>query len=101
MTAMMAQFRNLSARTLIAVLVMAAWLPAGNPVWADVTAQDLPVLGDASSSLISPEMERQIGGQFLKQLHAALPTVNDPILKYWVDRHITGLAQHSQYNDSL
>ncbi len=98
---MMAQFRNLPARALIAALVMAASLPGGNPVRADVTAQDLPVLGDASSSLISPEMERQIGSQFLQQLHAALPTVDDPILKYWVSGQISELAQHSQLRDNL
>jgi beta-barrel assembly-enhancing protease len=64
-------------------------------------ADDLPMLGDASSSRISPELERQIGTQFLQRLHAALPTVNDPILKYWVNRHITDLAQHSQLRDNL
>ena len=74
---------------------------ASGPAGADVAADDLPVLGDASSSLISPEMERQIGGQFLKQLHAALPTLDDPILKYWVTWHITDLAQHSQLRDNL
>ena len=42
---------------------------------------DLPTLGDASSSLISPEMERRIGEDFLKQVRAALPTVDDPIGK--------------------
>ncbi|HEX7035468.1 MAG TPA: M48 family metalloprotease [Pseudomonadales bacterium] len=73
----------------------------GAPLRAGVSAEDLPVLGDASSSLISPEMERQIGSQFLKQLHAALPTLDDPILKYWVTEHITDLAQYSQLRDNL
>ena len=76
-------------------------LLTGGAARADVDADDLPMLGDASSSLISPEMEREIGGQFLKQLHAALPTVPDPILKYWVTQHITELAQHSQLRDTL
>lgn len=71
------------------------------PGRADVKADDLPVLGDASSSLISPQMERQIGRQFLQQIHAGLPTVQDPILKYWVNWHITDLAQHSQLRDNL
>lgn len=72
-----------------------------SPLRADVAPEDLPVLGDASSSLISPEMEREIGRQFLKQLHAALPTVSDPIMKYWVTWHITDLTQHSQLKDTL
>ncbi|MEQ8859708.1 MAG: M48 family metalloprotease [Pseudomonadales bacterium] len=71
------------------------------PMRAEVGTDDLPLLGDASSSLISPEMERQIGGQFLKQLHAALPTIDDPILKYWVSGEVTDLAQYSQLRDNL
>lgn len=43
---------------------------------------ELPSLGDASSRLISPEMERQLGEEFLKRVQATLPTVEDPILKY-------------------
>jgi predicted Zn-dependent protease len=74
---------------------------AAAPGRADVEAKDLPVLGDASSGVISPGMEREIGSQFLKQLHAALRTVDDPILKYWVTWHITDLAQHSQLRDNL
>lgn len=101
MTAMIAQIRNLSAQALVAALAAAACLLTSGTVRADVTARDLPVLGDASSSLISPEMERQIGSQFLKQLHAALPTVDDPILKYWVSWQISELAQHSQLRDNL
>jgi beta-barrel assembly-enhancing protease len=74
---------------------------AGGTPRADVRTHDLPVLGDASSGLISPGMEREIGSHFLKQLHAALRTVDDPILKYWVTWHITDLAQHAQLRDNL
>ena len=88
------------ARAALGAALCALVLNAG-PARADVAADDLPVLGDASSSLISPEMERQIGRQFLKQLHAALPTLDDPILKYWVTWHISDLAQHSQVRDNL
>ncbi len=91
---------GIRARVLIAVaacLATFAWSSAS----ADVSPEDLPVLGDASSRLISPEMERQIGSQFLKQLHASLPTIDDPILKYWVNRQVTDLAQHSELHDNL
>ena len=64
-------------------------------------SEDLPVLGDASSSLISPEMERQIGRDFIKQIHAGLPTISDPILKYYVTGQLNELAQHSQLKDNL
>ena len=65
------------------------------------TSRDLPVLGDASSSLISPDMERSIGEQFLKQLHASLPTISDPLLKYYITTSLADLAQHSELRDSL
>ena len=64
-------------------------------------ADDLPVLGDGSSSLISPAMEKRIGRDFLKQVHAALPTISDPILKYYVERHIADLAQYSQLREKV
>ncbi len=63
--------------------------------------KDLPVLGDASSSLISPEMERQIGRDFLKQIHASLPTIDDPLLKHYVAKHIADLSQYSQLKEKV
>ncbi len=86
--------RHIACVTVVLALVAA-------PLRAGVGTEDLPVLGDASSSLISPEMERQIGSQFLKQLHAALPTIDDPILKYWVSNQIGDIAQYSQLRDNL
>ena len=61
----------------------------------------LPTLGDASSSLISPEMERRIGEDFLKQVRAALPTVDDPILKYYVEKQVADLAQYSELREAV
>jgi predicted Zn-dependent protease len=84
---------------IVTALVGLAMLFA-QPTAADVSA-DLPVLGDASSSLISPEFERQIGDGFLKQIHAQLPTISDPILKYYVSGQLAQLAQHSQVKENL
>tara|TARA_A100001037_G_scaffold304269_1_gene340548 strand:+ start:3557 stop:5023 length:1467 start_codon:yes stop_codon:yes gene_type:complete len=61
----------------------------------------LPVLGDASSSIISPQMERQIGRNFLRQIHSSFNTVRDPILKYYVNGQLRELAQHSQLKENL
>jgi predicted Zn-dependent protease len=63
--------------------------------------QQLPSLGDASSRIISPQLERQIGEGFLRQLHAAMPTASDPLLKYWVENHLTELAQHSELREAI
>ena len=61
---------------------------------------ELPSLGDASSRLISPEMERQLGEEFLKRVQATLPTVEDPILKYYVETQLAHLAQYSELRDA-
>ncbi len=67
---------------------------------ADV-ADDLPMVGDASSRLISPQMERELGENFLKQVHAALPTVDDPILKYYVQHQLAELVQYSELREPI
>ncbi len=69
-------------------------------VHADVS-DDLPVVGDASSRLISPQMERQLGEDFLKQVHAALPTVEDPVLKYYVQRQLASIVQYSELREPV
>ena len=82
----------------------AALLACVNLVLAPVHANEdlqIPDLGDASSGIISPEMERRIGEDFLKQIHAALPTVQDPILNYYVDVHMSQLAAHSQLRERV
>ncbi len=61
----------------------------------------LPSLGDASSRTISPQLEKQIGDVFLKQLHASLRTSNDPLIKYYVTTQITDLAQHSDLREAI
>ena len=61
----------------------------------------LPSLGDASSSIISPQLEKQIGASFLKQLNANLPTVDDPLMKYYVAQQIRELAQYSDLREPI
>jgi predicted Zn-dependent protease len=80
----------------LAVCVALAFGPAAHAEVPD----ELPALGDASSSLISPALEREIGQQFMKQVRSALPTVDDPILKYWVGNSLNDLAQYAQLNDT-
>ncbi len=64
-------------------------------------SKQLPSLGDASSRIISPELERRIGESFLKQLHAQLDTVEDPLLKYYVENQLKGLVQHSDLREAI
>jgi predicted Zn-dependent protease len=64
-------------------------------------ADDLPSLGDGSSSIVSPAMEKRIGREFLKQINAMVPTIDDPILKYYADRSVADLVQYSQLNEKI
>ena len=80
-------------------LILLCWALGGASALA--SPDRLPSLGDASSSMISPQLEREIGESFLKQLHAALPTVADPLMKYYVNGQLTNLAQHSELRDGL
>ena len=61
----------------------------------------LPSLGDASSRIVSPELERQIGEAFLKQMHATMRTSSDPLVKYFVATQISNLAQFSDLKEAL
>lgn len=63
------------------------------------THQDLPVIGDTSSGLISLDMERELGQQFLRSLRSQAPTVSDPLLKDYLEFLIYRLASHSQLQD--
>lgn len=68
---------------------------------ASASPNSLPSLGDTSSSLISPQLEKQIGESFLKQINSALNTVDDPLMKYYVSAQLTNLAQHSELRDAI
>ena len=68
---------------------------------APTAAQNLPSLGDGSSRIVSPQMERRIGEAFLRQLHANLPISEDVIVQYYVENHMQNLAQHSQMREAL
>ena len=59
----------------------------------------LPELGDASSALFSPEAEKAIGQQLLKQIRSQLPTISDPILKYYTSVHLYRLAAQSELKE--
>ena len=63
---------------------------------AATVSSELPELGDSSSGVVSLEMEQEIGKQLLRQVHAEVPTVSDPILKYFTETQLYSLAEHSE-----
>jgi predicted Zn-dependent protease len=68
---------------------------------SQVMAQNLPSLGDGSSRIVSPQMERRIGEAFLRQLHANLPISEDVLVQYFIEQHMQNLAQHAQMREPL
>ncbi len=61
--------------------------------------QNLPELGDRSSGIVSLEAERKLGQQFLRSVLAQVPTVDDALLKDYVEHLIYDLAEHSELKD--
>lgn len=67
------QYRHrLTARLLIVLWLVCSPLPT--------TASTLPALGDASSSIVSPEQEYRLGRAWLRQLRAQAPLIHDPLI---------------------
>lgn len=62
-------------------------------------ANDLPSLGDASSAIVAPEQEYQLGRAWLSMLRGQVSQLSDPQLKDFVERHVYRLAETSQLQD--
>lgn len=62
-------------------------------------ADDLPSLGDASSSIVSPEQEHRLGRAWLGLLRGQVAQLSDPQLKDYVETSVYRLAETSQVQD--
>lgn len=60
---------------------------------------DLPLLGDTSSSMISPAQERQLGQNWLRLYRSQVPTSSDPLIIDYLEQLLERLAVHSQLED--
>lgn len=60
---------------------------------------NLPSLGDTSSSIMSREQEYQLGRAWLSMLRGSVRTLEDPLLKDYIESHVFGLAETSQLDD--
>lgn len=60
---------------------------------------NLPSLGDTSSSIMSREQEYQLGRTWLSMLRGSVRTLEDPLLKDYVENHVYRLAETSQLDD--
>lgn len=59
-------------------------------------ANDLPLLGDTSSSMISPAQERQLGQNWLRLYRSQVPTSSDPLVIDYLEQLLGRLTPHSQ-----
>lgn len=62
-------------------------------------ANDLPSLGDASSALVSPQQEYQLGRAWLSIVRGQVSQLSDPQLKDFVESSVYRLAETSQVQD--
>lgn len=69
------------------------------PQLAQADEFNLPSLGDTSSSIMSREQEYQLGRAWLSMLRGSVATMDDPLLKDFVERHVFSLAETSQLSD--
>ncbi|WP_043257567.1 M48 family metalloprotease [Pseudomonas sp. QL9] len=62
-------------------------------------ADDLPSLGDSSSSIVSQEQEFQLGRAWLSMLRNQVDSINDPQIKDFVESSVYRLAETSDLQD--
>lgn len=60
---------------------------------------ELPMLGDTSSSMISPMQERVLGQKWLRLYRSQVPTSSDPLIIDYLEQLLNRLAVHSQLDD--
>jgi predicted Zn-dependent protease len=62
-------------------------------------ASDLPSLGDASSAIVSPQQEHQLGRAWLSLLRGQIRQLSDPQLKDFVESSVYRLGETSELRD--
>lgn len=86
-----------AARTSVKALLLSLMAIVAAPLAANEF--NLPSLGDTSSSIMSREQEFQLGRTWLSMLRGSVRTLEDPLLKDYVENHVLALAETSQLED--
>ena len=84
-------------RALIAAGCIALAVNTGRAHAVDI---ELPALGDASSAVVSPVVERKLGEAWLRMFRSQVRTVSDPLLSDYLEHLIFDLAAHSELSDA-
>ncbi len=61
---------------------------------------ELPELGDTTSGIVSISEERRIGKELLRQVRSQVPTVSDPILKYFAEVALYRITEYADLQDA-
>ena len=60
---------------------------------------NLPVLGDTTSGMVSPQQEYELGRAWLSAFRSRVRTLDDPLLQQYLENLTLELAQHSELSD--
>lgn len=79
--------------------ILLAFVSLATSAGSSAHEDNLPLLGDTSSSMISPAQERLLGQEWLRLYRSQVPTSSDPVLVDYLERLVGQLAQYSQLQD--
>lgn len=88
-------FKHLLNRLCLSLVLASSLLLASPPL----VAQDLPDLGDASSSILTPEQEYRLGRAWLRNLRSQVSLLEDPLVQDYVDHLVYRLASFSDLQE--
>ena len=92
-------FKPVTTLALVKALGFCVMTTLAGPASAQADEFNLPSLGDTSSSIMSREQEYQLGRAWVSMLRGSVATMDDPLLKDFVERHVFSLAETSQLTD--
>ena len=93
-------FNHRSLRRLRRLLLGACLLWAPAALAEDAGTVELPELGDTTSGIVSISEERRLGKELLRQVRRQVPTVGDPILKYYAEVALYRLTEYAELPDA-
>jgi len=83
---------------MIALIACIAFAPT---LMAQETGEvELPELGDTTSGIVSMSEERRLGKELLRQVRRQVPTVDDPILKYFAEVSLYRITEFADLRDA-
>ncbi|WP_022963401.1 M48 family metalloprotease [Halopseudomonas pelagia] len=92
-------FKPVVTLALVKVIGFCLMTTLAAPLSVQADEFNLPSLGDTSSSIMSREQEYQLGRAWVAMLRGSVATMDDPLLKDFVERHVFSLAETSQLTD--